>query len=323
MQDTHTQLSKVIHPESDDPLKLFADLVGYPTAELAMRFLCHRLRSEAREIQPPLGLRKMLSILGGRIRLRDDLVGVDGVLEVDHRGYLVGISSHQSWRRQRFTIAHEIGHILLMQSLAQNPKALSSMSHPDHWAHVEALCNFAARELLVPLADLEAQMEPDPLEALDSAMLAQLYDRYLVSYYALGRRLIDVGLDAVVFWKRQARRNGRERTWRVVRAYSEGFFIPKQVSARNHLSPNILESSAPLWPDGLLEAGKQVVVFSINSRRVTGHAVVVHVDRKVKVDDRPTFEGFKVPDEPLGSFEAVMLFRAFLPSPVHDRCSTP
>ena len=47
--------------------------------------------------------------------------------------------------RQRFTIAHEIGHAILFKSLSERPEALAGLRDPaNSWADVEALCDVAA-----------------------------------------------------------------------------------------------------------------------------------------------------------------------------------
>src|SRR5260370_20449930 len=82
-----------------------------------MRGHAERLRMVCGLHAPPFELTKLLSFLGAELRY-EPLSGLDGFVEPNRGGssdFLIHINSRVSDNRQRFTLAHEIGHILLMK----------------------------------------------------------------------------------------------------------------------------------------------------------------------------------------------------------------
>jgi len=92
------------------------------------------------------------------------LVGIDGYVEIKDGRYYVGISSSTPAVRKRFTLAHELCHVWLMNQAAngcpapliryRTGKNLPSL-HQDPLE--ESLCNFFASELLIPSEQVESR----------------------------------------------------------------------------------------------------------------------------------------------------------------------
>ena len=120
---------------------------------------------------------------------------LEGVLYQPLNGSpIIGVNSLDSGPRQRFTIAHELGHLLL---------------HPREEIHVDANfvlafrnqksstasdvreieANQFAAELLVPLAFLEHDLRQMKIDLESSEDIAGLADRYGVSKQAMTIRL--------------------------------------------------------------------------------------------------------------------------------------
>jgi Zn-dependent peptidase ImmA (M78 family) len=82
---------------------------------------------------------------------------VDGILVVVEDQPTIGFNPSMAWVRRRFTIAHEIGHLLLGHTCTD----------PDLDNDPEAEANQFAAELLMPLAilkiDYKAKPSPDYL----------------------------------------------------------------------------------------------------------------------------------------------------------------
>src|SRR5947209_178023 len=70
---------------------------------------CATLRAAAGEASPPYRLRRMLQVLSAD--LQEKAISTPGRLEWSRDRFVIVIKSGTPWRRNRFTIAHEIGHI--------------------------------------------------------------------------------------------------------------------------------------------------------------------------------------------------------------------
>ena len=123
----------------------------------------------------------------------------------------IGLNVHHSKTGQRFTLAHELGHIYLHKSAAgalhvdegdffvrfRGPSSVSDSAHDEREANA-----FAAK-ILMPRTFLERDFETGPDElslSAEETFLSELAGRYGVSRQALAFRLINLGLlDAAAF----------------------------------------------------------------------------------------------------------------------------
>jgi Zn-dependent peptidase ImmA (M78 family) len=104
---------------------------------------------------------------------------------VNHEKKLIGINSKHHPRRQRFSLAHELGHILLKHP----PEARSSQEDIKR-SNREA--DLFAAELLMPSDDLRAM-------ATKECDLSILRTRYDVSNEALRLKLVSLSLGPRLF----------------------------------------------------------------------------------------------------------------------------
>ena len=113
---------------------------------------------------------------------------------------LIFVNGADTKAAQMFTIAHELAHIWLGTSALSD---LSANPRPPE----EVWCNAVAAELLVPLADLQANLQQD--EPLSDA-LSRLAKTFKVSSLVILRRLFDahcIDQDSFdVAWKREVKR---------------------------------------------------------------------------------------------------------------------
>jgi Zn-dependent peptidase ImmA (M78 family)/transcriptional regulator with XRE-family HTH domain len=117
----------------------------------------------------------------------DDLPqGVDGVsLRDPDMGYAVAAASTAlTWERQRFTLAHELGHLLAGQMMIEEVNGRTR--NPEETAAHEF-----ARNLLIPVGDLVAIKMNGSWTAMDAARVA--WD-YRVSPHVVGIQLERAGL---------------------------------------------------------------------------------------------------------------------------------
>jgi IrrE N-terminal-like domain len=203
----------------------------------------------------------LLRAAGARREVRH-LTG-DGRLELDAHGrFVVVVEAGQHWSRQRFTIAHELAHMILFSEFADDPQALRSA---ELWSVVERACNAAAAELLMPVDDVSAAVGGG---GLDPHGLSELQARYAVSWSSLLVRLSEVLCVPVAILRRHARHLSEPEQWRVHRLYgaAHGVWFPTGMTTR-HLS--VAVTAARLWSgqprSGKLSLGQDNVRLGTNT----------------------------------------------------------
>jgi|HubBroStandDraft_4_1064222.scaffolds.fasta_scaffold171682_2 Zn-dependent peptidase ImmA (M78 family) len=124
----------------------------------------------------------------------DDISGA--IIRKDGRTVIAVNPAHHS-NRQRFTIAHELGHYSmheqLLEHVDQNFRVAWRKADPAggvNWIEVEA--NRFAAELLIPTDFLTHDL--DTLKSIDIRTVAVLANRYGVSKDAMKFRLTNLGI---------------------------------------------------------------------------------------------------------------------------------
>ena len=153
-----------------------------------------RLLVQHGQERPPVRIERIAKDLGIELR-SGDLDDVSGVLVRQGNSAVIGTNSTQSVQRQRFTIAHELGHFLLHEGITNhvdrsyrvNFRSAES-SQATNVEEIEA--NYFAASILMPkhmLDELAAE------EALDNdAMVADLAREFRVSRLAMSLRLANL-----------------------------------------------------------------------------------------------------------------------------------
>jgi hypothetical protein len=131
--------NKSIEPSA---FRAFADVYESHAADLAMVRACAELRKHVNDFGPPVGLRKLLARFDAIVTERP--LETAGRLEVQGGRYMVVLKQGTPWRRQRFTLAHEIGHMLILEALGHEPMYLRELRKHENWEYLERLCNIAA-----------------------------------------------------------------------------------------------------------------------------------------------------------------------------------
>ena len=111
---------------------------------------------------------------------------------------MIGINQDQATVRKRFTIAHELGHLLLHEhSLVHVDSGfrvrLRSGQSSEGTDRDEMEANRFAAELLMPIEFLQADLEKQEFDLADDSQLRALANRYGVSTQALAIRLNGLG----------------------------------------------------------------------------------------------------------------------------------
>src|SRR6266571_1070724 len=148
-----------------------------------------------------------VELVARRLNLRTEAAplgdNVSGLLVVEKGHGIIGFNVTQALVRQRFTIAHEIGHFVL--HVSDNPSALFIDTHyivyrRDAQSSTgedrrEREANRFAAALLMPATLLQAEVQKHPLDFGDEEMLTDLASKFQVSIQAMSIRLSGLGFN--------------------------------------------------------------------------------------------------------------------------------
>jgi Zn-dependent peptidase ImmA (M78 family) len=163
-----------------------------------------RLLAELGINEMPIPVNKIAEHAGCQVKaFDDDKDGVSGVFMVNNSIPMIGYNSNQSPVRQRFTIAHELGHFILHSH--NDPKEV----YVDHNTFplfrdensstgasiVEQQANAFAAALLMPERLITEEVKNLNLDLTDeSAELTELAKKFNVSIMAMSIRLVNLHL---------------------------------------------------------------------------------------------------------------------------------
>lgn len=156
------------------------------------------LLAHNRIVEPPIDLDLIARRLKVRIHTQPLPKEISGFLHRDGLKSLIAVNSKHVKARQRFTIAHELGHLILDHKRDQvhvdktfTIKFRTDARVPDP---EETQANFFAAALLMPEAMLKKDLRRFQRDGvLDDGVLPELVERYAVSMQALIIRLNTLG----------------------------------------------------------------------------------------------------------------------------------
>ena len=163
---------------------------------------------DLQRLQVPVALEPLAARRGiTRIEVVD-LEGDGQILETAPGAFTVRLNSHHSEERRRFTLAHEIGHTLFF-ALEHDRRSSGGSDSVEPDRGVEALCNEAAAEILMPY--VKARDMVQRLGAGISTIMRLKHD-FQVSLEAAARRVIGVCSVklTVVMWRAVGRQLAEE-----------------------------------------------------------------------------------------------------------------
>ena len=177
--------------EAIDAVLDLAEGAEYPPRVLAVgarqpAYAANELLEHAGITDPPVPVDELVQMCGlllHRVELPDALSGL--VIESDD-GATIAVNRHHPPTRQRFTIAHELGHHLLDHT-DRFHLDLSDGSPIGYDYGLERTANEFAADLLMPRRLVTAALASTP----DTARLAAAFE---VSEIAMGYRIVNLGL---------------------------------------------------------------------------------------------------------------------------------
>jgi len=153
-------------------------------------------------VKPPIPVEKLAQTLGVELRYEPfEHKGeqVSGMLFRDKGRSVIGVNSNESPTRQRFTIAHEIGHLQLHKDSVHfdTPAEVFLRNHLSSKSvdPKEIQANSFAAELLMPAKFVRTEFNQERRSALsDEEVVEKLSDKFMVSSQAMTFRLANLGL---------------------------------------------------------------------------------------------------------------------------------
>jgi Zn-dependent peptidase ImmA (M78 family) len=119
--------------------------------------------------------------------------------DLNHHKAIIGVNKGHASNRQRFTIAHELGHFLLHQQEQlhvdrQFQIHLRDQTSSKGKVEEEKEANLFAAELLMPVKYIQEELaEIESLDLEDDSIIASLAKKYEVSTQAMAFRLAYLG----------------------------------------------------------------------------------------------------------------------------------
>jgi Zn-dependent peptidase ImmA (M78 family) len=146
--------------------------------------------------QPPIPVEKIAALMGAQIQYVPFDGELAGMLVRKEGEIFIGVNSLHHANRQRFTVAHELGHLCYHEGevhvdrklqLNRRDQTSSLAIDPDE---IEA--NRFAAELLMPFKMLVVDLEARAIDIEDDAEIKFLAERYQVSTQAMTHRITNV-----------------------------------------------------------------------------------------------------------------------------------
>ncbi|MFC7050389.1 ImmA/IrrE family metallo-endopeptidase [Emcibacter nanhaiensis] len=109
---------------------------------------------------------------------------LSGYIEKRHNGWHIGVNKYEVPGRQRFTLAHELAHLLFHRQIIQGrfEEAIKLFRSGDNTKHIEMEANAFAAELLMPSSRFRELWQSDT--SLDEISNAFAVSRYAAEFRA-------------------------------------------------------------------------------------------------------------------------------------------
>lgn len=272
-------------------LQVFCDRWDAPHPEAALSNAMSELRKLTGQLVPPIGLQKILTLINARVVKSP--MSPRGRLQATKFGWIIHVPPDATWRVARFTIAHELSHLLMFDAVSGERVLIEELrTDDDLWWPIERLCDRGAAELLIPGADMRAQVETQLPQTRTAAL--RIYDRYMVSPDVFMRRICDVGQNrSSTVWQHKTH-GSKPADWRITDVHStlpKRSYIPKHLSAQSRLVPNLVEEASRT---GFAYA--EEATLTTGGQRHTGRMFAFNPTLRETDEVLPTFEGSVVPD---------------------------
>jgi Zn-dependent peptidase ImmA (M78 family) len=164
-----------------------------------VRHEANKILHALRIAQPPVPVEKVARYLGAKVRYSPLDGEISGMIYIKDGMPIIGVNSLHPPNRQRFTIAHECGHLILHRDLIAREvhidKKFSVLRRDDKSAsgteQVEIAANRFAAELIMPHSFLLKALGNQIVDIDDSELVDRLAREFKVSAEAMRIRVTD------------------------------------------------------------------------------------------------------------------------------------
>ncbi len=158
-----------------------------------------KLLQEYKVQRPPVPVEAIARKLGAEIRYSPFEGDISGMVYRDKDWTVIGVNSLHHPNRQRFTIAHEIGHMLLHKGKEFHVDKTFRVNLRDDLSsqavdREEIEANSFAAELLMPRHMLLEDLKGREIDFENEENIRRLASKYRVSPQALTLRLTNLGV---------------------------------------------------------------------------------------------------------------------------------
>lgn len=147
---------------------------------------------------PPVKIKKVAERIGIKVKMDDFGDGISGFLAFKNGNGLIGINPSEPIVRQRFTVAHELGHYHLHCGAVES-FFVSKIHFRDEKSSTgeikkEREANAFAASILMPITMLQRAIDMLPSSYSEEQVIKSLAKIFEVSTIAMSIRLSRVGL---------------------------------------------------------------------------------------------------------------------------------
>jgi Zn-dependent peptidase ImmA (M78 family) len=192
--------------------------------------------------------------------LRDKFIS--GFCLLDASFPVIMVNNSNSFARQVFTLAHELGHILFgVNGVSDVDESyLDRLAPPDRALEIE--CNRFASELLVPQADFERELSA--IGQTGAEVVTPLAERFKVSREVVLRRLLDMSRISPATYQAKSREWNADYLRRRARGDGGNYCLTKLA----YLGEGFTRAAFEQYRLGLLTKTELGTHLNLNSRHI-------------------------------------------------------
>lgn len=146
----------------------------------------------------PIDVEAIAKKMGAQVIFQDSDDGHSGMIYISPAGAVIGVNNSHPSNRKRFTIAHELGHLVMhshaLGGQAHIDKKFSVQLNRDKRSslgsdYLEIQANQFAAELLMPSELLKKEIKGEYFDLNEDERIKQLAKKYEVSEHAMSIKL--------------------------------------------------------------------------------------------------------------------------------------
>lgn len=159
-----------------------------PRSVALIRREAQRVLDQMKINRPPVPVEKIAAALGATIKYAPYEGEIAGMLVRSNGEIVIGVNSLHHPNRQRFTIAHELGHLLLHKEDVHIDRAFRNAVSSQAIDPNEIEANRFAAELLMPFSMIN-DADISQIDVEDESALRELAQKFMVSLQAMTFRV--------------------------------------------------------------------------------------------------------------------------------------